>query len=51
LVFRASRSGQLRPRNVLQAFVEEVIEPLSHRFPGEDAEQGFRTGQLHSLRH
>ena len=50
-VFRASQGGPLRPRNVLQAFIDEVIEPLKARFPGEDSEEGFATGRLHSLRH
>jgi integrase len=51
LVFRAQRAGPLRPRNVLQAFIEEVIEPLKGRFPGEPGEVGFASGRLHSFRH
>jgi integrase len=51
LVFRAQRGGPLRPRNVLQAFIDEVIEPLKDRFPGEPGEPSFANGRLHSFRH
>jgi integrase len=51
LVFTALRGGQLHPRNVLQAFIDDVIGPLQQEFPGEDGGRGFASGRLHSLRH
>jgi len=51
LVFRAQRWGPLHPRNVLEAFINEVIEPLKERFLSIDEDCGFATGRLHSLRH
>lgn len=51
LVFRAVRGGALHSRNVLQAFIDEVIEPLKERFPSEDGDGGFATGRLRSMRH
>lgn len=50
-VFRASRGGRLRPRNVLQQFIDGVIGPLSERFPTPEGETGFADGRLHSFRH
>lgn len=51
LVFRAMRGGPLHSRNVLQAFIDEVIGPLKDRFPSEDGDGGFATGRLRSMRH
>jgi integrase len=51
VVFRALRGGQLRPRNVLTTFIDEVIEPLKGRFPAREGEKSFYDGRLHSLRH
>ncbi len=51
LVFRAQRGGSLHPRNVLEAFIDEVVEPVKDQFPCEDGEGGFAMGRLHSLRH
>lgn len=51
LVFRARKGGRLRPRNVLQAFIDKVIVPLKDRFPDNDDEPSFEDGRLHSLRH
>ena len=50
-VFRAARGGRLRSRNVLQAFIDDVIEPLKARFPVPDGEIGFERGRLHGFRH
>jgi integrase len=50
-VLHAARGGQLRPRNVLQAFIDDVIGPLQKRFPTPEGEIGFEHGRLHSLRH
>lgn len=51
-VFRAERGGQLRERNVLQAFIDKVSEPLKERFPELDVnEKSFADGRLHSFRH
>jgi integrase len=50
-VFRAMRGGPLHSRNVLQAFIDGVIEPLKARFPSEDGDGGFATGRLRSMRH
>jgi integrase len=50
-VFHAPRGGKLRPRNVLQAFIDEVIEPLKTKFPTPAGEIGFEHGRLHSFRH
>ena len=51
LVFRAQQGGPVHPRNVLHAFINEVIEPLKDRFPGEPGEPSFASGRLHSFRH
>jgi integrase len=51
LVFHAVQGGPLHPRNVLQAFIDEVIEPLKARFPAPAGEIGFEHGRLHSFRH
>ena len=37
-VFRALRGGPLRSRNVLQVFIDDVIEPLKHQIPSADGE-------------
>ena len=50
-VFHAQRGGQLRPRNVLAAFIRDVIEPLKDKFPTPPGEIGFEHGRLHSFRH
>lgn len=50
-VFHAERGGQLRPRNVLTAFIQDVIEPLAEMFPTPEGEIGFAHGRLHSFRH
>ena len=50
-VFHAQRGGRLRPRNVLQAFIDDVIEPLKARFPTPADEIGFGHGRLRSFRH
>ena len=50
-VFRALRGGPLHPRNVLQEFIDNVIEPLKNRDICEDGEAGFGAGRLHGLRH
>jgi len=50
-VFRAPRGGRLRTRNVLQQFLDNVIEPLSEQFPTPEGEIGFADGVLHSFRH
>lgn len=50
-VFRAQRGGPLHPRNVLEAFINEVINLLTEQRPNEFGDAGFATGRLHSLRH
>ena len=50
-VFHAARGGRLWPRNVLEAFIDDVIEPLKSRFPTPAGETGFEHGRLHSFRH
>lgn len=50
-VFHAARGGRLHPRNVLQAFIDDVIEPLKAEFPAADGEIGFEHGRLHGFRH
>lgn len=50
-VVHALRGGRLLPRNVLQAFIKEVIRPLSKQFPTPKGEIGFEHGRLHSFRH
>jgi integrase len=50
-VFHAPRGGQLRPRNVLDVFIREVIEPLKKRFPTPEGEIGFEDGRLPGFRH
>ncbi len=43
--------GQLRPRNVLAAFIQNAITPLKDQFPTPQGEIGFEHGRLHSFRH
>jgi len=50
-VLHALRGGRLLPRNVLQALIDDVIEPLKSKFPTPVGEVGFEHGRLHSLRH
>lgn len=50
-VFRAARGGRLRPRNVLDAFIKEIINPLTKQFPTSEGDIGFEQGTLHSFRH
>ncbi|MGE3410253.1 MAG: tyrosine-type recombinase/integrase [Pirellulales bacterium] len=50
-VFHSARGGKLHPRNVLQKFIDEVIEPLKSKFPTPTGETGFEHGRLHSFRH
>jgi len=50
-VFHAQMGGRLRPRNALQAFIDDVIEPLKAAFPTPEGEIGFEHGRLHSFRH
>jgi integrase len=50
-VFHATMGGRLRSRNVLQAFIDDVIEPLKMKFPTPADEIGFKHGRLHSFRH
>jgi integrase len=50
-VVHALRGGRLRPRNVLQALIDDVIDPLKKKFPMPPGEVGFERGRLHSLRH
>ena len=50
-VLHSFRGRKLRPRNVLTAFLEKVIEPLKRKFPTSDGEIGFEHGRLHSFRH
>ena len=50
-VLHAQHGGKLHARNVLQAFIDEVIEPLKKKFPTPEGEIGFEHGRLHSFRH
>ena len=50
-VFHAPRGGRIHPRNVLDIFIREVIEPLTEKFPTPPGEIGFEHGRLHSFRH
>lgn len=50
-VFSAQKGGKLLARNVLQALIDHVIEPLSDQFPSPEEEIGFKDGRLHSFRH
>jgi len=46
-VFHAERGGQLRPRNVLGAFIRDVIDKLKNKFPVPAGKNGFEHGRLH----
>jgi integrase len=50
-VFHAQQGGRLHSRNVLEAFISKVIEPLKKRFPTAEGDIGFEHGRLHSFRH
>jgi integrase len=50
-VFHAAQGGRLRSRNVLQMFINDVIEPLKERFQAPSGDIGFEHGRLHSFRH
>ncbi len=50
-VFHALRGGRLRSRNLLQTFLDDVIEPLKAKFPTPAGEIGFEHGRIHSFRH
>ena len=50
-VFHAAKGGRLLPRNVLQMFIDEVIEPLKEKFKTVAGDIGFEHGRLHSFRH
>jgi integrase len=50
-VFHGPRGGRLKPDTVRRQFVEEVIQPLEHKFPSADGEKGFATARFHSFRH
>ena len=50
-IFTAARGGMVRPRNVLEMFLKQVIEPLKSEFPTSPGEIGFEHGRLHSFRH
>ena len=50
-VFHAARGGRIRPRNVLEQFIQHVIEPLKAKFTTPAGEIGFEHGRLHSFRH
>lgn len=50
-VFHAARGGRVRTRNVLEQFIQHVIEPLKTTFTTPDGEIGFEHGRLHSFRH
>ncbi len=41
-VFHAAKGGRLLPRNVLQMFIDEVIEPLKEKFKTAAGDIGFR---------
>lgn len=51
VVFHAARGGRIRSRNVLEQFIQHVIEPLKTKFITPDGEIGFEHGRLHSFRH
>lgn len=50
-VFHAARGGRVRTRNVLEQFIQHVIEPLKTTFTTPAGEIGFEHGRLHSFRH
>ena len=50
-VFHAARGGRIRSRNVLEQFIQHVIEPLKAKFTTPAGEIGFEHGRLHSFRH
>jgi integrase len=50
-VFTGPAGEQLNGDAVRLAFVSEVIEPLSEKFPSGEDEIGFKDGRLHSFRH
>lgn len=50
LVFTGPQGGKLDPDRVRIALVEDVLTPLSERFPKE-GDQGLLDGRLHSFRH
>ena len=50
-VLHASKGGSLHSRNVLEAFIDNVIEPLKRKFPTPAGDVGFEHGRLHSFRH
>jgi integrase len=50
-VLHAAKGGRLHARNVLEAFIDGVIEPLKKTFPTLDGDVGFEHGRLHSFRH
>lgn len=50
-VFHTERGGPIRPRNILGAFIRDVINKLKSQFPTPAGEIGFEHGRLHSFRH
>jgi integrase len=50
-VLHAAKGGRLHARNVLEAFIDGVIEPLKGTFPTLAGDVGFEHGRLHSFRH
>ena len=50
-VLRGDRGRQLNYNHILDAFVKQVIEPLSSEFTSPKNELGFKDGRFHSFRH
>ncbi len=51
-IFHGPRGGRLKADTVRNAFVREVIKPLTKRFPKQfENEKAFEDGRLHSFRH
>jgi integrase len=50
-VFAAAKGGTLHDGNLRKILVEQVLQPLSEKFPTPSGEIGFADGRLHSFRH
>ena len=50
-VFDAALGGAIRENNSLKIFKEQVLRPLSSRFPTAKGEIGFEHGTFHGFRH
>jgi integrase len=50
-VFHSARGAGLRESNALKIFKQQVIKPLTKKFPTNEGDIGFEHGTFHSFRH